>query len=115
MRGLPTCGRRRIPPSRKPSHGLEFNSFDVSYESPKLCVQLCKDIIDRDGGDDLLALVAAGPLEGVLVNHGPIIIEEVEERAARDPRFRHLLGGVWKNAMADEIWDRVCKAREAVW
>ena len=63
----------------------------------------------------VLALLAAGPMEELLVYHGPAIIEQVEEKAAHQPKFRRLLGGVWKNAIEEGIWARVCKARDAVW
>jgi hypothetical protein len=88
---------------------------DLAREDPRACLQLCEEVLEYKPDDRVMALLAAGPLEDVLVRHGPAVIEEVETRARRRPQFRHLLGGVWKNAMKDEVWDRVCKARGKVW
>ena len=60
-------------------------------------------------------MLAAGPLEDVLTEHGPAIIDEVERRAGRNAKFRHLLGGVWEGGIPGEIWERVCRARGEAW
>jgi len=54
-------------------------------------------------------VLAAGPLEQVLSNHGGEIIDRVETLARQDPSFSSLLGGVWQNAMSDSVWERVQK------
>lgn len=57
--------------------------------------------------DDELGAIAAGPLEHLLGKHGERFIDEVERRAASDPKFAQMLSGVWKYMMKDEIWSRV--------
>jgi|SRR5690242_9197795 len=69
----------------------------------------------RDLSDKVLGCLAAGPLEDLLATQGPEFIERVEELARRDPKFNYLLGGVWRNSMTDEIWQRVQAARLNVW
>ena len=69
----------------------------------------------RDLSDKAVSVLAAGPLEDLLAKQGPEFIERVEELARRDPKFNDLLGGVWRNAMSDEIWQRVQAARHHVW
>jgi len=69
----------------------------------------------RDLSDKVFASLAAGPLEDLLAKQGPEFIERVEELARKDPQFRYLLGGVWRNAMTDEVWQRVQAARQDVW
>ena len=59
--------------------------------------------------------LAAGPLEDFLVAHGPEFIEFIEQEARRNPAFNLLLGGVWQNAMPEDVWARVQKARLKVW
>ncbi|MGQ0836764.1 MAG: DUF6869 domain-containing protein [Gammaproteobacteria bacterium] len=59
--------------------------------------------------------LAAGPLEDLLVNHGPQIIERIEQQARLDPSFAALLGGVWKNDIRDDVWTRVEQLRSHVW
>jgi len=59
--------------------------------------------------------LAAGPLEDLLVHHGPAIIDRVEAQARSDARFNLLLGGVWPNAIAPDVWARVEAIRREVW
>jgi hypothetical protein len=109
--------------AQAPRHSAQQNMLSWAWERfddlarsyPLVCLQLCEEMLEYMPDDKVMALLAAGPLEDVLARHGPAVIEEVETRARRLPRFRHLLGGVWKNAMTDEVWDRVCKARGKVW
>jgi hypothetical protein len=51
--------------------------------------------------------LAAGPLEDLLTYAGESYIEEIEQLASNDPKFRSVLGGVWKNNMTDQVWERV--------
>ena len=69
----------------------------------------------RDLSDKVISSLAAGPLEDLLAKQGPEFIERVEELARKDPQFNYLLGGVWRNTMTDEIWQRVQSARHDVW
>jgi len=69
----------------------------------------------RDLLDKTIAVLAAGPLEDLLARQGPEFIDRVEELARKDPQFNYLLGGVWRNTMTDEIWQRVQTARLQVW
>lgn len=61
------------------------------------------------------AILAAGPLENLLSLHGEQFIERVEAEAARNPRFNHLLGGVWQCSMSEGVWGKVQAARREVW
>lgn len=58
-----------------------------------------------------LANLAAGPLEDLLVKHGAKIIERVEQHSAINSKFKETLSGIWKNAIPDDIWCRIEKAR----
>jgi hypothetical protein len=69
----------------------------------------------REMLDIAVASLAAGPLEDLLAHHGADYIEQVETLARQDPKFRHLLGGVWKNAMTDDIWQRIEAVRGVMW
>jgi hypothetical protein len=54
-----------------------------------------------------MASLAAGPAEELLVYHGPEYVDRVVELARKQPRFNWLLGGVWRNSIKDEVWQRV--------
>lgn len=69
----------------------------------------------RNISDRVVAILAAGPLEDLLAKHGPKFIDRIEQSAREDERFNWLLGGVWRNEMADEVWGRVQAARKQTW
>jgi len=72
----------------------------------------------RDISEKVLANLAAGPLEDLLVIAGPGYIDRVEQLAKEDDKFSRLLGGVWRNSMTDEVWSRVQAVRKkfgSVW
>ena len=55
--------------------------------------------------------LAAGILEDFLVDHGEEYISVIEEIANREPKFHYLLAGVWKNKMADDVWQKIQAVR----
>jgi hypothetical protein len=80
---------------------------DLLEDKPEVCWVVINTIREIDGSDKILASVASGPLEDLLVSHGPAFIERVEALAGKDPQFRKLLGGIWQNDIRDDIWKRV--------
>lgn len=88
---------------------------DLPREAPSLALDFVLEILTKDLTTHQLGVLAAGPLEDVLANHGLDIIERVEIEARRNPQFRYLLGGVWQNAMPDEAWKRVLAAAPERW
>jgi hypothetical protein len=60
----------------------------------------------------VLGALAAGELEDLIEYHGPAFIERIEQEAARDPRFRCLLCGVWRSS-TPQVWARVLAASDS--
>lgn len=89
--------------------------YDAATEDPETTWLAILEILKRDLTDDQKALLAAGPLEDLLVWHGSAFINRVEDEAKVNARFNYLLGGVWRREMPQEIWERVEKARKTVW
>lgn len=89
--------------------------YDVVHDEPEVAWSAILQILERELTEDQIATLAAGPLEDLLAVHGAQFIERIEREAQRNPRLNHLLGGVWQNQMPQEIWERVQKARRAVW
>jgi hypothetical protein len=73
------------------------------------------NIIFHKVADDpeMMACLAAGPLEDLLVEHGEKFISEVEELALANHKFKELLTGVWRNRISCEVWKRIRKAVES--
>lgn len=73
---------------------------------------LVLEILRRDSSDEIAEVLSAGLLEDLLAKHGVHLIQRVEHQAKTSPEFASLLGGVWKNAMSDDIWKRVQAASD---
>src|SRR5262245_7875762 len=86
--------------------------YDACIEDPETAWRAILEILKRDLTDDQTALLAAGPLEDLLVWHGPAFINRVEDEARLNSPFNHLLGGVWRREMPKEIWERIEHARK---
>ena len=80
---------------------------EICNQAPAECLRLILRILERDPSDFIAGNLAAGPLEDLLCRHGPEVIDSVESEATSVPRFRDLLGGVWRNVIREDIWDRL--------
>lgn len=80
---------------------------DLTYENPEALWEFVLEVLHRDPPVEVIEVLAAGPLEDYLAKCGEKVIARVEDRASADPKFRSLLGGVWKNSMTEEVWARV--------
>jgi len=69
------------------------------------------EIAMLDDGKFNIENLGAGPLEDLLVYHGPETIAYIEAHVD-DPRIRTLVQHVWKNDMSDEIWVRLRSVAE---
>jgi hypothetical protein len=69
------------------------------------------DLIERAPSDDVLAVVAAGPLE-VFVTDDESRLHWIERQADTSPRFRQALAGVWVfgGEVSDETFVRLERA-----
>ncbi len=81
--------------------------YDLCFTAPDVAWAVTEAILARDLTPHLKSIVAGGPIEGLLAQHGAQVIERIESRARTDAQFKALLGGVWKNRMSDAIWHRV--------
>lgn len=84
-------------------------AFDLADDDPETLWRLILAILSKDQSNKVLENLSAGPMEDLLVKHGTLVITRVEQQAKADPAFARLLGGVWKNRMSGDIWDRVLK------
>lgn len=98
-------------PSDAQQNSHHFWAFErvceLCEESPEECWDIILGILRKDSNAKVLSNLAAGPLEDLLVAHGAMFVEKIEQQAKTDERFRNLLGGVWQNAIPDDIWRRI--------
>jgi hypothetical protein len=69
-------------------------------------------ILEITDSEEVMAILAAGHLENFLVHHGEEYIKKVEEESRKNPKFKNLLKGVWKNNIKDGVWGRILKSTE---
>ncbi|MGD0631176.1 MAG: DUF6869 domain-containing protein [Terracidiphilus sp.] len=91
---------------------LAMKFHDIEYHQPKILWTMILAIHSRHQSIHIKQVLSAGPLENLLALHGEGFIDRVESEAQRDPSFANLLGGVWKNRMPEEVWQRVQAVRD---
>lgn len=81
--------------------------FDLVRDHPELAFEAIRATLDRCSTPEQVAMLAAGPIEDLLTEHGPDWIDRIEAEAGASDRFRYALTGVWKNEIKALIWARV--------
>jgi hypothetical protein len=91
--------------------GDAFWAFEVldsmCDRDPNACLSVVQMIFQRDSSDFILANLAAGPVEDLLVRHGPSIIQSIEQLAAVDSRMAKIVSGIWRNTIDEDVWQRI--------
>jgi len=102
--------------STKGDVGAGWSRLDgaARYE-PEVAYAAILRAVEFELTPEQISVLAAGPLEVLLSQHGPNFIERVESEAAKNARFNYLLGGVWRLGMTEDVWSRVKKARRETW
>jgi hypothetical protein len=98
----------RAPKQERDGLFWAWETLDTLVDrDPETGWQVIDLIWRRDQDNGLLADLAAGPVEDLLARHGAAFIERVYLTARREPVFRRLLGGVWRNAISEPVWRRL--------
>jgi hypothetical protein len=113
------CGCKLPNPTARELEAEWFEGGELMMDAvdnvPESVWSAILKILEHDLTEDQIALLAAGPMEDLLAGHGIQFIERVEREAEHNPRFNHLLGGVWRSSMTEDVWGRVQRARKEVW
>lgn len=89
----------------------DHHVWELCSGDPEAAWQFILAVLEMDRSNPIMENLSAGPLEDLLAKHPQQVIEWVEQEAKTNLHFASLLGGVWQNAMPDDIWARV----QAVW
>jgi hypothetical protein len=101
---------------RRPTVGWAFKELNrLCQEEPFAALRAIDQIITKDHSDPIMEVLAAGPLENVLVIHGTIIVDEIRKLAETNQAFRELMGGVWSAGIDPKVWEQVKDLRSAPW
>jgi hypothetical protein len=92
---------------------LHFNGplGDLSGARPGQGARAGQGPLEIEANPNVLGLLAAGMLEDLIPSQDGAVVDAAVAEAARNPRFRHLLGGVWFSSMSPEVTEKLEKAR----
>jgi hypothetical protein len=96
--------------------------FWASDELSRICAkqpheawQTILAVLSRKPSSRVIELLAAGPLESLLVKHGLLVIDAIEESARTNGDVAMLLGGVWQSDIEQSVWRRIEDVRSRRW
>jgi hypothetical protein len=81
---------------------------------PRQAWLVISDLVARAPDDKTLGAIGAGPLETMLRDAGPIVIDWVVAEARTNTRFKLSLSHVWEFDIDDDIWKKVSSAFQDV-
>lgn len=96
-------------PERDKYDWVEDFEYEAIYENPETGLKLVLAVLELGPNLETIEVLAAGPLEDLLAQHGGTLISKIEVEAKNNQKFASLLGGVWQNAISNEVWERVQK------
>jgi hypothetical protein len=79
---------------------------ELIQEAPEEAWLTILEIVTQDNSSWNIENLGAGPLEDLLVYHGPVFIGRIEA-LADNPSVRALAQQAWKNDMTDQVWERL--------
>jgi uncharacterized protein DUF6869 len=90
----------------------------IPRNDPELCLATILEVLKRipcDPSDQHFQVLAAGPLEDLLVYSGNVCVDQVELAARQIPAFRLLLNGVWSPSIKPDVLAQLAKYRTTPW
>jgi hypothetical protein len=87
--------------------------YHLVHEAPHVALDCIVSAARQNLSAFQVSCIAAGELEDIIADHGPVVIERIEALAQTSARFRYMLSGVWTRGEDPngEIWQRVLRAR----
>lgn len=98
--------RKAIETGEHPLADIPFTEHEYIRTEPETAWRIILELTERSN-DNLLGMIAAGPLEDLLNEHPDKFIQRIEEQARKSIRFRECLTGVWKSGIPGPIWERI--------
>lgn len=94
------------PEKDRDQNWMALRDYDdeLRVEDPERALAIILEILKAETNDNMLSYLAAGPLEDLITLK---TIDMIEAEAAKNERFRWLLGGVWYHTAPDELKARL--------
>ena len=85
-----------------------FDELDrLVRDDPETAWPVIREALRRSSNDQVLAFVAAGPLEDLIRLHARTFIDRIETASNADDQFRRAVSGVWVSDLPDDIERRL--------
>lgn len=84
-------------------------------DAPLEALEVIVEILSIDSSDHILSNVGAGPMEDLLSRNGAQVIKEVESVSRTNDAIRKALGGVWRDSIDADVWDKVQGFADRIW
>lgn len=101
-----------------PAKGSEWAAGkldDLVINDPQTALAIIRGIAEKNQSREVAAILAAGPFENLLANHGPSVVDSVIEACRASESLRNLLGGVWRSSIANDVWEKLQKIPHEKW
>ena len=74
--------------------------------NPAEALTLTFSLVNASESNKALAIVAADPLEDLLKDHGPTLIDRIEEESSKNDKLCLALSGVWGINPGHPVYER---------
>lgn len=102
------CQGEADSPLQEQTDWVMWCVYGLAAEAPEAALEVVLAALAFFDSKPGLAYLAAGPLQELVSQQGPRLIERIERAAADDLRFRYLLSGIRGEAETDPaVWRRV--------
>ena len=76
-------------------------------ERPDTALAVIEELVMKVPTDKEVGVIGAGPLEYLLCDAGPRIVDSLVNDAKKNPRLKAALGNVWQFNIDADVWTKV--------
>jgi hypothetical protein len=81
--------------------------LELAETDPQETLAIILDIIDRAPSEYAIGQLTAGPLERLVSANGRQIIDSIETASSTVPQLSHMLQGIYRINVPQDVWERV--------
>jgi hypothetical protein len=82
---------------------------DLIDDDPNKALYIILYIIENNESEFVIANLAAGPLESLLMRHGELLIHDLKKYVKSNNKLKDALKLVWRNDISYPIWEEIKK------
>ena len=81
--------------------------IDLANENPEVAWECILLVIETEPTDEILSILAEGPLEDLLAEHGPKFIDRIEAVSKENIVFARLIKHVWVDGVSPQVQNKI--------